>query len=85
MLKELDFTHAPREEVASPQLQDLHECGLLDTPPEPSFDMLTSLAGNAILGANNIIRRHGSRLTGDQRAALLAIIEEQSRHLAQLP
>ncbi|HET7728618.1 MAG TPA: GAF domain-containing protein [Usitatibacter sp.] len=238
MLKDLDFTHAPREEILSPQrLQDVRDCGLLDTPPEPRFDLLTSLAaslcdaptalvslvdkdrqffksqtglaqpwagarqtrlshsfcqwvvagkecvvvqdaheipalsanlavrdmgviayagipiqgrrgqaigsfcaidskprewsaediatledlariaqgyavldqarkyqanvrdtgafmnletsahvaGNAILGANNIIRRHGSRLTEEQRGALLAIIEEQSRHLAQLP
>jgi hypothetical protein len=238
MLKDLDFTQAPRDEVASPQrLQDLHDCGLLDSPPEPRFDLLTNLAsslcdaptalvslvdkdrqffkshtglaqpwagerqtrlshsfcqwvvagkesvvvqdanevpalsanlavrdmgviayagipiqgrrgqaigsfcaidskprawsagdiatledlariaqgyavldqarkyqanvrdtgafmnletsahvaGNAILGANNIMRRHGSRLTEDQRAALLAIIEEQSRHLAQMP
>lgn len=238
LLQDLDFTLAPREEVASPQrLQDLHDCGLLDSPPEPRFDLLTSLAsslcdaptalvtlvdkdrqffksqtglaqpwagerqtrlshsfcqwvvsgkecvvvedahevpalsanlavrdmgviayagipiqgrrgqaigsfcaidskrrewsagdiatledlarivqgyavldqarkhrakvrdtgaylnletsahvaGNAILGANNILRRHGARLTDEQRAALLAIIEEQSRHLAQLP
>lgn len=56
-----------------------------DTGAFLNLETSAHVAGNAILGANNIIRRHGARLTDEQRAALLAIIEEQSRHLAQMP
>jgi hypothetical protein len=41
------------------------------------------VAGNAILGAVHILRRHGARLDADEREQLLGIIEEQARHLAE--
>jgi CheY-like chemotaxis protein len=56
-----------------------------DTGAFMNLETSAHVAGNAILGANNIIRRHGPRLTDEQRGALLAIIEEQSAHLARLP
>lgn len=41
------------------------------------------VAGNAVLGAAGILRRHGSRLPDAERDQLLEIIEEQARHLAE--
>lgn len=62
-----------------------HRASVRETGAYLNLETSAHVAGNAILGANNIIRRHGARLTDEQRGALLAIIEEQSRHLAQLP
>jgi CheY-like chemotaxis protein len=62
-----------------------HQAQGRDTGAYLNLETSAHVAGNAILGANNLIRRHGARLTDEQRASLLAIIEEQSRHLAQLP
>ena len=51
MLEELDFTTAPRETLEAPaRMEALHDTGLLDSPPEESFDRLTRLA-QRLLGA----------------------------------
>ncbi len=50
-LQPLDFTEAPREVLMDPpRLEDLDASGLLDSPPEASFDRLTRLASK-LLGA----------------------------------
>lgn len=41
------------------------------------------VAGNAIVGAARILRRHGAELEAPDRDPLLEIIEEQGRHLAE--
>jgi len=41
------------------------------------------VAGNAVLGAVRILRRHGAKLDEAQRNQLLGIIEEQGRHLVE--
>lgn len=41
------------------------------------------VAGNAILGAARILRRHAGTLGADERGDLLDIIEEQAGHLAK--
>ena len=48
-----------------------------------SLETTIHIAGNAILSAANIVRRHGSRLDDTDRGTLLEIIEEQSRHLVE--
>lgn len=50
-LQPLDFTQAPAEALAEPaRLAALAETGLLDSPPEETFDRLTRLASR-LLGA----------------------------------
>ena len=50
-LKELDFTEAPASVLADPaRLATLAQSGLLDSPPETSFDRLTRLTSR-LLGA----------------------------------
>ena len=45
LLKDLDFTEAPQEVLAAPdRVADLNETGLVDSPPDASFDLLTRLA-----------------------------------------
>lgn len=47
LLEELDFTAAPQAAIQAPErLRDLRDSGLLDTPPEKSFDLLTRLAAS---------------------------------------
>ena len=48
-----------------------------------SLETTMHIAGNAILGATHILRRHGARLDDTDRNMLLEIIEEQSRHLVE--
>ncbi len=51
LLQSLDFTQAPPEVLAAPErLADLEETGLLDSPPQESFDLLTRLTAK-LLGA----------------------------------
>ncbi len=51
LLEELDFTEAPKEVVQAPErIQELKDTGLLDSPPEESYDRLTRLA-QKLLGA----------------------------------
>ena len=49
---------------------------------QSSRDVSMHVAGRAVLGAAHILRRHGARLAEGERDQLLAIIEEQARHLA---
>lgn len=42
------------------------------------------VAGNAIVGAVRILRRHGGRLAEGESGELLAIIEEQGQHLVEI-
>lgn len=47
----LDFTQAPAEVLAAPErMAELNETGLLDSPPQESFDLLTRLTAK-LLGA----------------------------------
>ena len=48
-----------------------------------SLETTMHIAGNAILSAANIVRRHGVDLDATDRNTLLEIIEEQSRHLVE--
>jgi CheY-like chemotaxis protein len=48
-----------------------------------SLETVAHIAGNAILSAAHIVRRHGSSLDDADRNMLLEIIEEQSRHLVE--
>jgi len=51
MLEELDFTQAPGEVLEDKaRVADLHDTGLLDSPPEEAFDRVTRLASR-LLGA----------------------------------
>lgn len=55
VLKPLDFTQAPAEVIANPdRLAALRETGLLDSPPEETFDRLTRLAAR-LLGAGTAL------------------------------
>lgn len=48
-LQELDFTQAPSQVLQDPdRIADVVDAGLLDTPPEKSFDRLTGLAAKLL-------------------------------------
>jgi len=50
----------------------------------PALAVSVAVAGRAVQGATNVLRRYGERIGAEDREELLAILDEQASHLVKL-